>query len=80
MRLTLGIVTNIDFKQRLHRILQHFETSDVSSEICIDDELLTILALLNELGRQKFYCRKEQGWTHLFDVACYAWQSRKLEL
>ncbi|MFQ5758621.1 MAG: hypothetical protein ACE5IF_02970 [Candidatus Bathyarchaeia archaeon] len=76
MRLTLGIVTSLDFKRRLKSVLERLKPYDISSDVHIDSELLWVLALLNELARQKLYCRKEHSWTHLFDTACFAWQPR----
>jgi len=44
--------------------------------ITIDNELFEVLALLNWLSKQKFYCRAERNWTHILDKACYAWKLR----
>ena len=73
MRLSLGIVTSLDFKRRLEQVVERLSLCDADS-INVDSDLLSVLSLLNELSRQNFFCRKEKGWTHLFDVACYAWQ------
>ena len=76
IRLSLGIVTSLDFKSRLEQVLERLSLCDADS-ICVDSDLLSILSLINELSRQKFYCLNEQGWTHLFDRACYAWQQKE---
>jgi len=75
VRLSLGVVTSLDFKSRLEQVLERLRLCDAGS-INIDSDLLSVLSLLNDLARQRFYCFKEQGWTHLFDRACYAWQPR----
>jgi len=78
VRLNLGLVGSLDFKLKLQRIMQGLTTQCKTTEdISIDDNLFEVLALLNLLQKQKFYCRKEKGWVNLFDAACYAWQPRK---
>lgn len=78
VRLSLGIATSLDFKVNLTTILSRLiEQCDTMESLNLDDDLFEVLALLNWLSKQKFYCRKEKGWTHLFDTSCYSWQSRK---
>lgn len=77
IRLTLGVVTSLEFRERLNDVLQRLAyQSDKTSEVTIDNNLVEMLAFLNWLSKQKFYCRNEHSWTRLFDVACYAWQPR----
>lgn len=74
VRLTLGIVTSLDFKERLRDILQSLTCqSNETGEATIDNNLVEMLAFLNWLSKKKFYCRNEKSWTPLFDMACYAW-------
>jgi hypothetical protein len=77
VRLSLGLVGSLDFKSKLKQITQQLAAQWQTMEnISIDNELFEVLALLNWLSKQKFYCKREKGWTHLFDVACYTWQPR----
>jgi len=77
VRLSLGLVATLDFKQRLKQVMQGLTTQCTTNEdISIDDRLFEVLALLNWLHKQKFYCKKEKSWTHPFDAACYAWSPK----
>jgi len=77
VRLNLGLVGSLDFKLKLKQIMQRVTAKCTTTEdINIDDRLFEVLALLNWLQKQKFYCKKEKNWTHLFDAACYAWQAK----
>jgi len=81
VRLSLGLVGSLDFKQRLKQVMQGLTTQCTTNEdISIDDRLFEVLALLNWLHKQKFYCKKEKSWIHLFDAACYAWQPKSHSL
>lgn len=77
VRLNLGLVGSLDFKLKLKQIMQRLTTQCKTTEdISIDNHLFEVLALLKWLSKQKFYCKREKGWTHLFDAACYAWQPK----
>jgi len=77
VRLSLGLVASLDFKLKLKRIIQQLTAQCTTTEdISIDDNIFEVLALLNWLQKQKFYCRTEKGWVRLFDVACYAWSPK----
>jgi len=81
IRLNLGLVGSLDFKLKLRQIVQRLTAQCKTTEdICIDDHLFEVLGLLNWLQKQKFYCQREKGWTHLFDAACYAWQPKSQSL
>jgi len=78
VRLSLGLVGSLDFKLKLKQIMQRLTAQCKTTEdISIDNNLFEVLALLNWLHKQKFYCKREKSWTHLFDVACYGWQLRE---
>jgi len=78
LRLNLGLVGSLDFKLKLKQIMQQLTAQCTTTEdISIDAHLFEVLALLNWLHKQKFYCKKEKSWTHLFDEACYTWQPRE---
>jgi len=78
IRPRLGIVGTLQFRAKLERVVQRLGAEkDIMENISIDDNLFEVLALLNLLQKQQFYCKKEKGWVNLFDAACYAWQPRE---
>jgi len=73
----LGIVGTLQFRAKLERVVQQLGAGrDTMENISIDDNLFEVLALLNLLQKQKFYCRKVKGWVNIFDTGCYGWQPK----
>jgi hypothetical protein len=77
IRPRLGLVGTLEFQAKLERVVQRLGAEkDTMENTRIDDNLFEVLALLNWLQKQKFYCRREKCWVHILDAGCFAWQPK----